>query len=68
MKVAIAICDNGDGGAGIRWFKDILLAERLCENEENFYQNEGGPEVVDLPDDFTPRGGFDDEYYLLRNK
>lgn len=64
MKVAILICDGGDGSAGLRWFKDLLLAERLCETQEDFYQNEGDPEVVDVPDDWEPRGGFDDEYYL----
>lgn len=64
MKVALLICDGGDGSACIRWFKDHLLAEKLCETEEEFYQNEGDPEIITVPDDWEPRGGFDDEHYL----
>lgn len=63
MKVAILIQDCGDGSACLRWFKDLDLAETLAYSD--FYCEEfGGSEgttVIEVSDDFTPPGGFDDD-------
>lgn len=62
MKVAILISDGGDGYASLRWFKNTELAREVIDEHEQFYMNEG-VEVIDVPEDFNPPGGFDDEYY-----
>lgn len=62
MKVAILISDDGDGTASLRWFKNIELAEEIAEEKDQFNMNEGS-EIIDVPEDFNPPGGFDDEYY-----
>lgn len=64
MKVAILICDGGDGSASLSWFKNIDLAKTLCDKYEEYYQNEGGPEVVEVQSDFNPPFGFSDYDYL----
>lgn len=67
MEVAILICDCGDGSACLRWFRNIHLACALAEDEseehEEFYQNEGSPVIIQVPDSFTPPGGFSDQHY-----
>lgn len=64
MKVAILVRDCGDGSVSLNWFKDHLLAEKLCQDIDNTLSlNDGDPEIIDVPDDWEPRGGFDDEYY-----
>lgn len=69
MKVYILVRDCGDGPVTLNWFKDRLLVEKLCEDIDNdFSLNDGDPEVIDVPDDWEPRGGFDDEYYLNKLK
>lgn len=70
MKVAILICDGGDGSACLRWFKNIPLAEGLAaseeEEQEDFYMNEGSPTIIEVNEDFIPptyNGQFDDHSY-----
>ncbi len=62
MKVAILISDGGDGYASLRWFKNIELAREVVDEYDQFNMNEG-VEVIEVPEDFNPPGGFDDEYY-----
>ena len=46
------ICDGGDGSASLYWFQDKDLVDRLLDDDENFYLNEGSPaEILALPDD-----------------
>lgn len=53
-------CDHGDGSAGIRWFKDKELVDRLLDEDggfpdyvwESYCQNEGSPaQTLTFPDD-----------------
>lgn len=60
MKVALIICDGGDGYSHIRYYKDLEEANRLCDDVEDFYANEDGPDIIEVPDDFSPPGGFSD--------
>ena len=60
MKVALIIRDGGDGYSHINYYKDIAEAERLCGYEEDYFINEDGPDVIEVPDDFAPPGGFSD--------
>jgi len=61
MKIIYGlICDGGDGSANMRWFDDLDLVKRLCDEEE-YYQNEGSPaETLTFPDDLDLKAcGFD---------
>lgn len=60
MKVYILICDNGDGSSSLHFFKHKEVAQELCDNEEEYYSNEGDPTVIEVQDDFQPPGGFCD--------
>lgn len=62
MKVALLISDGGDGSACIHYFKDIEYARTLevCnEHCEVFGLNEG-VDIIEVPEDFEPPGGFSD--------
>lgn len=66
MRIALLIADCGDGSNTIRWFKDVRLAERLCSGSdalEEFYSNEGSPTYIEVPDDWAPPFGYDDDGY-----
>lgn len=70
MKVAILICDGGDGSAVLRWFKNIELADALANSEESeyeeFYMNEGSATIIEVDEDFIPptyNGKFDDKSF-----
>ena len=38
--------DNGDGSGSMRWFRNLDIAERLLEDDDNFYANEGCPAIT----------------------
>jgi len=64
MKVAILICDGGDGSAHLEWFKDVDHACDLASDDdycESYGINEGSPEIIEVPDGWTPPGGFSDD-------
>lgn len=62
MKVALLIADGGDGYANIQYFKDVEFARKLADSDKHcdtFNINEG-MDIIDVPDDFYPPGGFSD--------
>lgn len=63
MKVAILICDAGDGSAYLNWFKDVALAKSVCNKHEEYYMNEGSPEIIEVPDGWSPPSGFSDSVF-----
>lgn len=67
MKVALLIADGGDGSACIRYFKNVNLAMTLLDDDnycETFGLNEGDCDVIEVPADFIPPGGYwaDEDY------
>lgn len=49
------VVDHGDGSAGMRWFTDRAVVDRLLDEEngrEEYWGNEGSPsEKLTFPDD-----------------
>lgn len=54
MKVALVICDGGDGSASIAYYRNLEEAKRVVEEEEEYYMNEGSFDIIDVPKDWTP--------------
>lgn len=63
MKVYLIICDGGDGSASIRYHKNLDIVKKLLDEDEEYYMNEGGYDTIEVAEDFTPPGGYDDEFY-----
>lgn len=69
MRVALLIRDCGDGSCTTDWFKDILLADEVANNDmfcEDYGMNEGSAEIVEIVDGWEPCGGFSDQYYAAK--
>lgn len=67
MKVGLLITDGGDGSANIHYFKDLSYARKLLDCDslcEEFGLNEG-MDVIEVPEDFYPPGGFSDNNWEL---
>jgi len=63
MKVAILICDAGDGSAYLDWFKNVELAKSISNKHEDYYMNEGSPNIIEVPDGWSPPSGFSDDMF-----
>lgn len=62
MKVALLVNNGGDGSYSINYFRDIEMAYTLANEEECFFDSDS-VDIIEVPEDFNPPGGFSDDEY-----